>query len=199
MPTLPSLRTLYIVSAIALGVGVLSASAFAAEDLSVYPNAESVVPLKVGSVVPSAIVRSIDGEPVDLAIGFPVVAISPDRPKKLIESRKAESLGYALYSDNALNAARAFGIAFQLDDATRKRYAIFGINLEDLAGTDRGQLPVPSVFLVDAAGTIRWVYSNPDYTTRPKNEELLAVARGAAAREGRRTARDIVDSPAGSE
>jgi hypothetical protein len=33
------------------------------------------------------------------------------------------------------------------------------------------------VFLVEAGGTIRWVYSNPDYQVRPENAALLAAAR----------------------
>ena len=37
------------------------------EALPVYPNAESVRPLAVGQTVPSAEVRTIDGESVDLA------------------------------------------------------------------------------------------------------------------------------------
>jgi hypothetical protein len=43
---------------------------------------------------------------------------------------------------------------------------------------------VPSVFLVEAGGAIRWVYSNPDYEVRPDNAQLLEAARKLAA--GRR-------------
>jgi peroxiredoxin len=109
-----------------------------------------------------------------------VVALSPDRPQKLLESRKAKSIGYALYSDSGLDAARAFGIAFQLDAETRQEYEGYGIDLTDASGEGHGQLPVPSVFLVAPGGEIRWVYSNPDYTTRPDNEQIVAAARKAA-------------------
>ena len=33
----------------------------------VYPNAESVVPLAVGQMVPAVLVRSIDNQPIELA------------------------------------------------------------------------------------------------------------------------------------
>jgi peroxiredoxin len=36
---------------------------------------------------------------------------------------------------------------------------------------------VPSVFLVERGGTVRWVYSNPDYRVRPENAKLLEAAR----------------------
>jgi peroxiredoxin len=45
---------------------------------------------------------------------------------------------------------------------------------------------VPSVFLVDAGGKIRWVYSNPDYQVRPDNAALLEAARRAAAARAER-------------
>jgi hypothetical protein len=40
-------------------------------------------------------------------------------------------------------------------------------------------LPVPSVFLVEAGGTIRWTHSDPDYRVRPDNASILTAARGA--------------------
>ncbi len=111
------------------------------------------------------------------ALGFPVVALSADRPSKLEQSLEVKDLGYTLYSDSSLAAARAFGIVFQLSEDEVASYAKYGIDLEEASGHRHHQLPVPSVFLVEAGGTIRWVYSNPDYEVRPKNEQLLEAAR----------------------
>ncbi len=115
-------------------------------------------------------------------LGFPVVAISADRPERLEDSLEVKDLGFALYSDSPLTAARSFGIVFQLDEAGVAGYRKYGIDLEEASGKSHHQLPVPSVFLVEAGGTIRWVYSNPDYKVRPDNEELLEAARGVAGR-----------------
>jgi peroxiredoxin len=111
------------------------------------------------------------------ALGFPVIAISPDRPAKSLEAQETRDLGYTLYSDSSLTATRAFGIVFQLDDAAVATYKGYGVDLEAVSGHSHHQLPVPSVFLVDAGGTIRWVYSNPDYRVRPENARLLEAAR----------------------
>jgi hypothetical protein len=43
------------------------------------------------------------------------------------------------------------------------------------------ELPVPLVFIIDATGTIRYVYSNPDYTVRLASDALLAAAQTYAA------------------
>ena len=110
-------------------------------------------------------------------LGFPVIAISADQPAALAKSREKHDLGYTLYSDGSLAAARALGIVYQLDDAELARYMRYGIDLEAASGHSHHQLPVPSVFLVEAGGIIRWVYSNPDYKVRPDNASLLEAAR----------------------
>jgi len=116
-------------------------------------------------------------------LGYPVIAISPDRPEKLVDSLEVKDLGYELTSDSTLRAARAFGIVFQLSDETVSKYQGYGIDLEDASGERHHQLPVPSVFLVEPGGTIRWVYSNPDYKVRPDTAKLLREARRLAGIE----------------
>ena len=110
-------------------------------------------------------------------LGFPLLAISPDTPENLAESRKAGELDYSLYSDSKMEAARAFGVAFQVDETTQEQYKQYGIDLNAASGEGHGQLPVPSVFLVAPGGVIQWAYWNADYKVRPKNEKLLGAAR----------------------
>ncbi|MCH7708137.1 MAG: redoxin domain-containing protein [Myxococcales bacterium] len=114
-------------------------------------------------------------------LGFTVIALSADRPEGLQGSRKKLDLGYRLYSDASMSAARAFGIAFEVSEETVKQYRDYGVDLEAASGEDHHQLPVPSVFLVEKGGRIRWVYSNPDYEVRPENAKLLEAAREIAA------------------
>ena len=125
--------------------------------------------------------RKVEGELAQL--GFPVVAISPDAPENMVASLKETDLGFDLYSDASMQASRAFGIAFELPASEISRYKGFGIDLEKASGQPHHLLPVPSVFLVEAGGTIRWAYSNPDYKTRPANEALLEAARALSAKE----------------
>ncbi|MBW1885962.1 MAG: hypothetical protein JRJ58_20715 [Deltaproteobacteria bacterium] len=47
-------------------IGLMMTGAAGAAD-RVYPNAEAVVPLAPGARVPSAVVQSVAGEPIDLA------------------------------------------------------------------------------------------------------------------------------------
>ena len=109
-----------------------------------------------------------------------MLAISSDAPERMVASLEVGDLGYELYSDGSMSAARSFGIAFQLSDEEAAGYAEYGIDLAETTGHDDYQLPVPSVFLVEPGGRIAWVYSNPDYTVRPDNAKLLAAARESA-------------------
>lgn len=123
-------------------------------------------------------IQSVEREMREL--GFQVVAISPDTPENLAESVSKQALTYTLLSDSAMDVTRAFGLAFEVDDATRQRYRDFGIDLEAASGRSHHLLPVPAVYLVDRGGIVRFAHWNPDYTTRLGPEELLTAARGLA-------------------
>ena len=45
-------------------------------------------------------------------------AISPDQPSKLKETIDKHQMGFTLLSDSDMAAARGFGIAYRLDEAT---------------------------------------------------------------------------------
>jgi peroxiredoxin len=114
-------------------------------------------------------------------LGYQILAISPDRPEKLIESVNSHKLTYTLLSDHAMKAARAFGIAFRVDDATLEKYKGYGIDLEAASGETHHLLPVPAVFIVGTDGLIKFSHANPDYKVRLEPDVLLAAARAAVA------------------
>lgn len=96
-------------------------------------------------------------QPDLLKLGFQLIAVSPDPPKELSASIKKQSLSYQLASDENLEAAGRFGVAYQIPGEEA--------------------LPVPAVFLVDKEGNIQFTYSNPDYRVRLNPDVLLAVAQ----------------------
>jgi len=115
-------------------------------------------------------------EPKLRAGGFEIVFLSTDQPKLLYSSLKATDIHYTILSDNHLKAARAFHVAYHLDGATLAKQREYGVDLERTTGTKLHELPVPSVFIIDTSGTIRFVYSNPDYTVRLSADALWAAA-----------------------
>ena len=116
-------------------------------------------------------------EPELLELGFQILAISPDQPKYLQESIDKHSIEYTLLSDSDMAAAKAFGLAFMLDDATLKKYKEYGIDLQKNSGQSHNMLPVPAAYLVTPEGKITFSFVAPDYKIRVKGDVLLAAAK----------------------
>jgi len=124
-------------------------------------------------------------------MGFDIWFISIDRPELLYESLEDPGIGYTVYSDARLEATRAFGIAFRVDDETVERYRGYDIDLEAASGENHHVLPAPSTFLIGADGVIRFQYTNPDYTVRLHPSVLLAAARAYQNDEDARLGRAL--------
>jgi len=98
--------------------------------------------------------------------GAQMVAISPDSPESTTSNQSKNSIPFPVFSDSDLNAAKAFGLAFQVDNGTVNKYKHFGIDLESASGRDHHALPIPAVYIVDASGNIVFAHSDPDYKNR---------------------------------
>lgn len=114
------------------------------------------------------------------ALGYQVIAISPDRPEELVKTMTKDKLDYTLLSDSQAIALKAFGIAFRVDDATIKKYQGYGIDLEKSSGETHHALPVPSVFIVDRAHILQFSFTHPDYKVRVPGSVILAAAKAIA-------------------
>ena len=117
------------------------------------------------------------------ALGYQIIAISPDRPEELAKTLTKDSLDYTLLSDSKAEALEAFGIAYRVDDETIKKYQGYGIDLEKSSGETHHILPVPSVFIVDTDNLLQFSYTHPDYRVRVPGSVILAAAKAIAAHE----------------
>ncbi len=124
------------------------------------------------------------------AQGFELWFISIDRPEVLYASLQDPDIGYTVYSDARLEATRAFGLAFKVDDDTVERYREWDIDLEAVSGENHHVLPAPSTFLIGSDGVIRFQYTNPDYKVRLHPNVLLAVAQSYLDDEDQRLVRE---------
>lgn len=123
-----------------------------------------------------------DLEPKLEELGFQLIGISPDQPAKIRETIQVLGVKFTLLSDSSMAAARSLGLAYVVDDATRKALAQYGIDLEAASGESHHQLPVPAVFLIQTNHVIQFEYVNPDYTVRAHPDLLLTAARISAGR-----------------
>ena len=123
-------------------------------------------------------VQKIEKELADL--GAQIIAVSPDSPEKLAES-KITSPNYQLLSDDSLLLAQKLGLAFYLDDKTAKIYRNkLGVNFVSLEGEVKVALPVPAVFVIDTNGLVNFQYANPNYKVRLTEDLLLAAVKSVS-------------------
>ncbi len=110
-------------------------------------------------------------------MGFNIWFISIDKPELLLESLADPDIGYTIYSDSSLDATRAFGIAFHVNDEMNKRLMSFNIDLEKASGETHHVLPAPATYIIGSDGIINFAYINPDYKVRLHPDVLLAAAK----------------------
>ena len=110
-------------------------------------------------------------------LGFDIWFISVDKPELLYESLDQPDIAYTILSDAQLEATRAFGLAFRVDDETYERYLNYGIYLEKASGETHHVLPAPSTYIIGSNGIINFQFTNPDYKVRLHPDVLLAAAR----------------------
>lgn len=103
-----------------------------------------------------------------IAMGYQIVAISPDSPKFLKETTTEDKLNYQLFSDSDGKFSQALGIAFKREKPKLEKYS---------EGKNPGFLPVPTVYIINENREIEFLYINPDYSKRLKGDLLLAVLK----------------------
>jgi peroxiredoxin len=112
------------------------------------------------------------------AAGYQIAAISPDTPDKVREAVDKGAVDYLLLSDGDMEAARAFRVAFIVDEKTRARYKqMLNFDFADAQGNVHNSLPVPAFFLIDTDGKVTFEFHDPDYKVRLSQDEIRKAIR----------------------
>jgi peroxiredoxin len=107
--------------------------------------------------------------------GVALIAISPQRPDGSLSMQEKNELTFAVLSDPGNQVAGALGVLAAPDDDTGRTHT--GTALTGVSGDGTNVLPMPTVTVVDPAGTIRWIDVHPDYATRTAVVDIIdAVA-----------------------
>jgi len=117
--------------------------------------------------------------------GYDVLFLSNDRPELLYSSLKMETqedidgLDYVILSDAEINAARALGTAFRVDQRLTDYMDEKGRDYQGSSIGVHNALAVPAVYVVNKSGEIVYDFVEPDYKVRLPADELLAAAKAA--------------------
>ena len=99
------------------------------------------------------------------------------RPEAMPATTEKNHLNYRLFSDRAMAASAAYGVAFVVPDEIVEKYGKWNIDLAPLPSDDSKRwLPVPAVFII-ANGEVRFVHSEVDYKVRLSTDDVLTAAK----------------------
>lgn len=104
-----------------------------------------------------------------------LVAISPEQPNGINKTAEKTGVTFSLLHDAEMKIAKAYQVAFQLDEKTQTRYKSFGTDLLTINGQkEKASLPVPAVYVVNTEGSIVYRFFENDYKKRPSVQEILS-------------------------
>lgn len=110
--------------------------------------------------------------------GIRPVAISVDRAEASAHTRATYAIPFPVLSDPDLEAHRAFHVMHHADDAEVARLKGFGMDIEQASGRTHHVIAIPSIFVIDRRGIVRWAHADPNYKVRPSTEQILDAIDG---------------------
>ncbi len=111
-------------------------------------------------------------------LGAQLVAVSPQTPDNSLTTAEKNELAFPVLSDSALQAATAFGVAFEMPPELIALYSQVGNDLPVLNGNGRWVLSLPATYVIDRDGRIAYAHVEADYRERAEPRDVLAaVAR----------------------
>ena len=105
--------------------------------------------------------------------GIGLIAISPQTPDGSLSTKETKELTFAVLSDPGNQIAGQLGILTAPSDGTRAAQLQLGLDLTQVNADGTTGLPMPTVVIAGADGTIGWIDVHPDYTTRTEPGQIL--------------------------
>lgn len=119
------------------------------------------------------------------ALGASLLAVSPQTPDNSLSTAEKNALAFPVLSDLGSAVARAYGLAFDLDDAMQHLYAdFFGNDLAQYNGSGMVSgwtLPLPATYLVGRDARVELASVDVDYRQRLEPQAVLDRLRQLAS------------------
>ncbi len=112
--------------------------------------------------------------------GVGLIAVSPQKADGSLSVQEANELTFAVLSDPGNGIAGQLGILTAPGEDVRAAQGALGLDVAAVNADGTHTLPMPTVAVVDARGTLRWIDVHPNYTTRTEVAEILAAVDGLA-------------------
>jgi peroxiredoxin len=107
-------------------------------------------------------------------LGAGLIAISPQTADNSLSTAEKNQLKFTVLSDTHLEAAKAFGIAFEMPENLIDLYKSFGNDLSVVNGNGRWVLPLPATYVIGRDDKIIYAHVEADYRMRAEPADVLA-------------------------
>jgi peroxiredoxin len=107
--------------------------------------------------------------------GAALVGISPQTMKQSFFMHDQHELRFPLLSDPGNQIARQFGLTYRVPELQQAVYRRAFVNLPFVNGDESWELPIPTTYILDRDGTVRYASANEDYTERPEPADIVRV------------------------
>lgn len=105
--------------------------------------------------------------------GVRLVAISPQTPDGSLSMAEKNELTFTVVSDPGNTVAARLGILTAPSAEARSAQLELGLDLTTVNADATTTLPMPTVAILDAGHTLRWLDVHPNYSTRTEPEQIL--------------------------
>jgi peroxiredoxin len=110
------------------------------------------------------------------ARGASLLAISPQDPDHALSIAEKGALGFEVLSDVDQRVIKDYRLQYTApDDLQDLIINVFRTDLREHTADGSWRLPVPAIFVIDSAGTIRAAHVETDFRTRMEPAALLAA------------------------
>ena len=101
--------------------------------------------------------------------GARLIAVSPELSAGLKKMKQSNGLTFDLFSDPGSEAARAFGVSYELGRSNQRLADANGV------APDEVELPLGVTYVIDSEGEVTWAFLEDDYSKRADPAEVLAA------------------------
>ena len=109
------------------------------------------------------------------ARGVRLVAVSPQTPDGSLSMQQKNELAFTVVSDPGNRIAGQLGILTGPSEEARAAQLQLGLDLTKVNADGTVTLPMPTVAVLDADRTLRWIDVHPDYSSRTEPGQVLGA------------------------
>jgi peroxiredoxin len=109
------------------------------------------------------------------ALGATLIAVSPNTPDHSLSMKEKHALAYEVLSDFDNRTAKQYKIVFSQSEAVASVGKTLGADIAVFNGVPTREIPVPTTFVIDRQGIIRFTFADGNYTKRVEPQTVLDV------------------------